>query len=270
MTKTQETWTRAHDLALIFVALAYGTDYKLSDEEMTSITSALQGWRETFSDQEVKEVVMEAIAVFMEEDAEQEVIRSMRSLQDNLSLKERQRALTEIVHIAEADGMLLNSERNMINVVSELWDVRDTGDRLLEQTTATVEEYPAWSVLHDIALLCIVLAHSTDNDLSEVEIAAILERLQDWAPELSEDDVRGILREALAVYAEQPDRETLQRSIEAVRHTLPLMQRLVLLDDLVYIAHADGAYDELEQELIAALAQMWDVKLGDEGERAAG
>ena len=37
MIKSNETWTRAHDLALVYVALAYGTDNTLSDEEVETI-----------------------------------------------------------------------------------------------------------------------------------------------------------------------------------------------------------------------------------------
>ena len=37
------SWSRAHDLALVYLALAYGTDSQLSTDEMDTIVGALHG-----------------------------------------------------------------------------------------------------------------------------------------------------------------------------------------------------------------------------------
>ena len=74
MSETKHTWTNAHDLALIFIALAYGTDQELHEDELATITDVLQDWRENFPADEVQDVVMEAVAIYMGDDADGEVI----------------------------------------------------------------------------------------------------------------------------------------------------------------------------------------------------
>ncbi len=256
---THDTWTRTHDLALLFVALAYGTDYQLSDEELATITDKLRGWRNDFTVEQVQETVVEAMAIFLEDGAEHEVHRAIYELKDGLSEEERRRALEEVVQIAEADGILLNSEQSLISVVAEAWGLKEAGRRYIEESAVSVEGAEGWSLLHDITLIYIVLAHSTDNDLSEDEISAMIECLDEWQPDLQEDGIRTVLREALGFYAQGPDPAALQRSIEAIKDGLPLLQRLALLDDLVYIARVDGELTEHERDMLASLSSAWDI-----------
>lgn len=261
-----DTWTTTHDLALVYVALAYGTDHDLSDEETAAITERLMHW--SGSDAEaMRETMMEALAIYLEAGADEEVARSVHQLAATLSGDERRRALEDVVRIAEADGLLLSSEQSLIATLAETWKVKATEKRLIDQTTATVEERTAWSLLHDLGLLYIVLAHSADDELSDAEITAMINRVQEWQPELSEEEARQVLREALAVYGEkQPDEETLRGSVQAIRDALPTIQRLVVLDDLAYIANADGHYDENERAMIASLAQAWKVSVRMDGQ----
>ena len=111
MSSTRDSWTSAHDLALLYIALAYGTDYELSDRELDTIKQTLQRWRSDFPPDEVKEVVMEAFTVYLEEGAAEEVARCMERLNETLDEDERRRALEGVVGIAEADGVMLTSER---------------------------------------------------------------------------------------------------------------------------------------------------------------
>ena len=39
---TTDDWTTTHDLAVVYIAIAYGTDHDLSDEELKVLTEALQ------------------------------------------------------------------------------------------------------------------------------------------------------------------------------------------------------------------------------------
>lgn len=259
MAPRSDTWTRAHDLALVYVALAYGTDNQLNEGEVAAITEKLQTWRENFALEDVQEVVMEAFAVFMEGEAEREVPLSMRSLRESLSDDERKQALEDIVRIAEADGVLLNAERSFISTLAQIWGVKRLGNELLSSSSASQERVPDWTLLHDLSLIYLVVAHSTDNDLSSPEIEAIISKLGDWNEGMSEQDVRDVVRSALRFYAEGPDEEALQQSIVAVKQNLPVIQRLAVLDDLMFVAEADGAVNEHERSMIDALAQAWDL-----------
>ncbi len=266
MPDVKQTWTRAHDLALIFIALAYGTDQELHEDELATITDVLQQWRDNFPADEVQDVVMEAVAIFTGDEADLEVLNSMNALKQQLSLADRHRALKDLVRIAEADGVLLHSERELIYQLAEVWEIRPAGERLVEKTSATLADKPEWSLLHDVGLMYIVLAHSSDNKISEGEISAMVTRLMDWQLDQDEEAIRRVLREALALYSDGPDQEALQESVQTIREMMSAVQRLVLLDDLVFIAQVDGVLNDIEKEMIDNLSQSWGVSIRVDGE----
>ncbi len=263
MSEQKSTWTREHDLGLVYLSLAYGTDRELSDYELATITDVLQAWREDFPPDEVQEVVMEAVTAYLENGSGSEVLRAVDDLRTQLSPGERRQALKDVMRIAEADGVLLSSERSLISSLASKWDIKADGLELLAHVTA--EEKPSWTLLHDVGLMYFVMAHSTDNSLSEAEIEVMIARLLDWQPELSEEKARKVLREVLAFYSQEPDRDALQESVNIIREMLPSVQRLALIDDLVHIAEADGPMDENKQRLLASLSKAWGVGVRLEG-----
>lgn len=261
MIKSNETWTRTHDLALVYVALAYGTDNTLTDEEVETIIGTLQKWGDAPTREAVQEVVLEAMAIYLQENASIEVTRTIRTLNKELSEPERKQALGDVVQIAEADGVLLSSESSLINSLAEIWGIKSTGEALLEKTTATVAEDPTWSLLHDMSLICVVLAHSTDNELAPAEIDAILLRLHQWQPDLEADELQDVVRDALRFYSSGPDQEALGASLKAIKEALPPIQRIAFLDDLVFIAKSDGIINDNEREMIQSLSEAWGVEV---------
>ena len=259
---SSETWTPSHDLALIYIALAYGTDHELTEGEMTTLTDALRDWAVVPDDARIQEVVMEAAAAFLEGDARAEVRQSIDDLAEELSLPERRRALRDVMRVAEADGVLLEREQGLIHILADAWSLKELSEDLVEQTTAAVQrEEENWGLIHELTFLYIIVAHSADNDLSPREIEIILDRLQEWQPELSREALRNVFRRALQVYADQPEAALIEDSVGALKEALPLVQRLTALDDLCTIAQADGGLSSAERELILNLAQAWDVSV---------
>lgn len=261
MDRTSDTWTQEHDLALVYLSLAYGSDEELSDYELATITDVLQGWRTDFPPDEVQEVVMEAVTVYLEDNAHAEVVEAIEKLGDQLSEENRRRALADVVRIAEADGVLLSDERNLISTLAEQWGIKNDGQKLLSRSRAPVRENTSWTLLHDIALMYLVMAHSTDNELAETEITAMIDRLGDWQSSLDEDAVRKVLREALTFYSQEPSQEAFQESVAAIRDHLPAVQRLALLDDLMQIGQSDGAMQASEREMLSTMSRAWGVSV---------
>lgn len=247
-----ETWTLTHDLALLFVALAYGTDRRLSDDEIDVITRVLEHWNSDVSGEAIREIIVEVMTVLLEEHARTEVRRSIGRLGRALSQEELSRVLTQLHYIAEADGIVLRREEHLIATLAEAWSLRR-----LEQGDARTETESEWDLLRQMALIYVVVAHSTDNALTPVEIEAILERLRGWKEALDDEAARDVLRDALAFYAQEPGEDVLGRTIRAIKDSLPPMRRLILLDDLYYIAHADGTFTENEREMITSLGAAW-------------
>jgi uncharacterized tellurite resistance protein B-like protein len=263
MSSSSEAWTRSHDLALIYIALAYGTDHDLTESEMATLTDALRDWVVIPDDAHVQQVVMEAATAFLEGDPRTEVRRSIDDLREDLSPTERRRALQDVMRVAEADGVLLEREQGLIHILADAWSLKHMSEDLLERSTAAVQrEDEDWGLVHELAFLYIVVAHSADNDLSSDEIDVILERLQEWKPELSREEVRDVVRRALQVYAEQPEATLIEESVQALKDALPVVQRLTALDDLCAVAQADdGTLTTTDRELILNLAQAWDVNV---------
>jgi uncharacterized tellurite resistance protein B-like protein len=259
---SSEAWTTSHDLALIYIALAYGTDHDLSESEMATLTDALRDWSVVPDDAHIQEIVMEATAAFLEGDPRAEVRSSINQLSEELSLSERQHALRDVMRIAEADGVLLEREQGLIQILADAWSLKRMSEDLLEDTAAVVQRQGEdWGLIHELAFLYIVVAHSSDDNLSSDEIELILDQLSSWQPDSSREDLRTIFRRALQVYADEPEQSLIQGSVEALKDALALVQRLTALDDLRTVAEADGEITDVERELIMNLAQAWDVNV---------
>lgn len=247
MTESNDTWTRTHDLALILIALAYGTDRRLDESELEAIVDAIAGWRPGKNRDEAQEIVMETVAVYLEADVETEVINSINTLRKVLTPEQRKRALEDAARVAQADGVYLGSERSLVSVLATAWEVK--------QMPLEDDDDEVWTVMHDLGLVFIALAHGADSDLSDPEIKAILDRLGQWQPDKSETEIRSILREALAFYSTQPADTEFGRSIASIKMSFPIPQRLAVLDDLIHVARSDGEITEHEHSMIATLSR---------------
>ncbi len=254
-----DDWTVQHDLALIYLALAYGPDHQLADRELAVIEDALAGWRpEGLTRDAARETALEALAVLLsgEYDPDALVDGVLDRLAGVLTHEERQRAIEDVIRIAEADGMLLRAERAVIALIAKRWQVKGHAQLLLDATRGDEED---WTLLHDIALVYIIVGHSTDGELTQGEISTIVGLAREWQPAWSEEEVRAVLRRALSYYSTDPGAEGLQRAVLSIGHRLPLMQRLALVNDLYAIAEADGLMLDTERDMIASLMDAWGV-----------
>ena len=80
MSETESTWTPAHDLALIFIALAFGTDAEMTDDEIEHVTEAVSRWRPGDAPETIREIVLEALATFEHDPSGDEVVRAIETL----------------------------------------------------------------------------------------------------------------------------------------------------------------------------------------------
>jgi len=205
----------------------------------------------------VRESGLEALATFAHDASGDEVVRAIEELGSRLQPDARRRALEDVMTIAEADGLLLSSERTLISVIAAAWDLRAVEQELLDRSEASLDDRPMWSLLHDIGLLAIAVAHGSTGSLSAGEIAVMVERLRGWRLDLDADDVQGILRTAMTAYRDGDLRDEIGRSAQSVRERLPHALRLIVLDDIIAVAEADGAMNDAERDMIGSLAQAW-------------
>jgi uncharacterized tellurite resistance protein B-like protein len=258
----QDDWTLHHDLALIFWYLLYAQNRTNSDREQQILIETLQGWNGApQNDDALKEVVLEALAVYSDTDErDNAVTNALRNLYENLSLDERHRAIESAIRIAEADGLLMLTERRTLQRIADAWEVDRYAQALIDLTRPQEED---WSLLHDVGALYIILSHATDNEISADEIAVMVRRLMAWAPRLEEEDVRQVLRQVLRWYGEQPDEQALGGIVRSVRENLSSVQRLMVMSDLYEIAQADGTLLDEERTMLGSFMRALDVTVSE-------
>ena len=117
-------------------------------------------------------------------------------------------------------------------------------------------------LLHNLALLYIALAHSTDQDLSNIEVDAITERLRGWE-ELGTGTVLSAFKHAMENYTQADPEASVRDAIEVLRMQLTQPQRTYIVQDLMDIAESDGRFLFKESTFIGRVAEAWDVHTGD-------
>lgn len=254
-------WTREHDLALVYIAFAFGAVEELDDNALAIVTDVLQDWRADFPPDLAQDVVMEAVDAYVSDETESILEAAVSSLGEKLSPDERLRALEHILRIAEVDDVLVSSEAYMIQKLAASWEIRATAKQLLMESTSTVALAPEWNLLHDIGLLYVVLAHAGDGELTPPELELMQERLTDWQPDMSRAAIRSVLSTAMTFYQQGPNLNLLQGAVASMRDKMPAMHRLLLLDDMLQIAEADGSLAPHEKEIIQSFSEAWGVRI---------
>lgn len=123
-----DSWTTLHDLAVVYLALAHGTDAHLSQEELDRMMERLGAWDESLDDDQVRDIVLEAIVAYTERDRDAEVTRAMLGIRADVSAVERLFALDDLIEIAEADGEVIESEKELISALRRIWALASSSD----------------------------------------------------------------------------------------------------------------------------------------------
>ncbi len=252
MTFSDES-TRLRRLALLYVRMAHRSNDVLSDAELESVTLRLLGRSGSDDRGAVQAIVMDVLEGFSGAGVPANTLQdAARELHGELDEDERKEVFNDLVRIARADGVVLKHERGMLRSVAKIWGLSLDDD-------ADSKHADPWSALHDLAYIYLVLAHSTDNDLSGTEMQVMLNKLREWLPDAPRDDADRMLRLAMSEYAEGQDEERLEAAVASVRSTLPRQQRMAALNDLVKIANADGVFLDNEEDLINHLRSKWEI-----------
>lgn len=248
-----DTWTTVHDVAFIYVSMAFAPDHQIADRELLLIRDALGGWLPDADPGDVEVMVMEVLSALTDPEGKDELLPALRRLYETLSEDERHRVVENCLRIAEADGQMRVRERRFIHSVADALGVRRYANTLLRLTTLESED---WTLLHDIALMGVIVAHTSDNKVKPVEVHAILDVLSDWVPEDLVSCVQDVLEDVLITYGRQPTAEVIARSVFSIRDHLKRPQRLAFIEDLYRIAGSDGEVLDGEFETISQIADL--------------
>ncbi len=248
------------DLALLYIALAFGADQDLNGAEVDVIARRLQEAQANLAQGTVLRAIKDALEDFTQPDGPERIERAARHLCAAVPPALRRRILQDLTDIGKADDRFLYAEADFIGRLAAAWQIEPDAPAsgVAWSIFAGSYEAGAWTPLHDLALLYVTLAHRTDGDLSRPEIRAITEKIGEWMPDADAETLRRILHEVLRVYERQPEGRRFEDAVEAVRKAVPPHQRAAVLDDLRYIAEADGVVLVEERVMIEALAKAWE------------
>lgn len=122
------------------------------------------------------------------------------------------------------------------------------------------QDYPDWTVTHDLALIYLALTHGADDELDSSEVDAMARKLRDWRDNFDVDRIKSIMREVMLVYMGSSGEQMLEAAIASVGESTPKPTRIAILNDLADIASADGTIVMGEVDFIQQLARDWDVE----------
>jgi uncharacterized tellurite resistance protein B-like protein len=248
-------WTTAHDLALIYCGLA-SIDRDLTDEEVRAIESRLAEWVPLSADTTTQEVVQDAATAFKQ--SRKELGTAVRRVDQELSADECRKILRHLLRIAEADGVLLGAERQLIHRLATVWSLRRLPDSASNGATAVPERREDhWTLLHELAFLYIQMGEGSGEGLSADTFRAMGERLREWDPDRSVSEIRETLRQALQAFEDRADDPFIASSVEAVEEALSPVQQLIVLDDLQAVSRADGSATQEQNQRLLSLADAW-------------
>jgi uncharacterized tellurite resistance protein B-like protein len=118
-----EAESALHDLAFLYLVLAHSTDSEFTEDERRLLLRKLREWQPGLSERQVSDVLEHAATRYARR-ADADAVRSaVDALKTALPAEQRMAALHDLTQIANADGVFLDSEEDLINELMVAWDV---------------------------------------------------------------------------------------------------------------------------------------------------
>lgn len=116
-------WTALHDLGYIYLVLAHSTDSEFSDDERQVLLRKLHAWKPDSSDCDINDVLAQVLDRYAQGANTEQFRAATASVKQAFPVDQRRVALDDLVQIANADGVFLDSEEDLINELMTAWDV---------------------------------------------------------------------------------------------------------------------------------------------------
>lgn len=116
-------WSALHDLTLIYLVLAHGTDNDLSKNEVQVMIRKLKEWQPDVSEDRVRAILRTAMNRYAEGVDERRLHQAILAVKESMPASKRMAALHDLIQIANADGVFLDVEEDLINSLLAEWEV---------------------------------------------------------------------------------------------------------------------------------------------------
>ena len=110
-------------LAFIYLVLAHGTDRDFSAQERQILLKRLQEWRPSLQEGAVEQLLDRAMDRYAQGATPGLLSESVEAVRVALPDAQRKAALNDLIQIANADGVFLDSEEDLINDLVDAWDL---------------------------------------------------------------------------------------------------------------------------------------------------
>ena len=110
-----------HDLALLYLALALGTDGQLTHEEQTAMRDQLRAWAPGTDPALCDHALREAVLSYGDGISVERLDALVEGLRSELDAKGRDRVLADLRAVAASDAVVQTSEVVFIDRVERAW-----------------------------------------------------------------------------------------------------------------------------------------------------
>jgi uncharacterized tellurite resistance protein B-like protein len=110
-----------HDLAVLYLGLAYGADADLDSAEMQEIVARLYKWQPNRDPAMLQHVLREASMTYFNNPSRERLETIIETLGEALDPDTRAAILEDLLGIAKADGEVVALERDYISHLRRIW-----------------------------------------------------------------------------------------------------------------------------------------------------
>ena len=183
--------------AVLYLYVA-ASDSEFLDVERLTMTEKLLEWNSDANQEEVEDIISEAIGFIKSKDELQTVIlNSLKIIDEQLDEDNKIMLLKDLISIAISDGKLANEERNIIISLAENWNLPDNNniDKYIQEViTSLAQQTPndflreagfsddeiescitqdkkssEWLIIHDVLTALIFIGSQAVNNLTDIE-----------------------------------------------------------------------------------------------------
>lgn len=110
-----------HDLALLYLGLAYGADAHLAPAEESEIVARLRRWQPDRDPALLQHVLREASLTYFGGASRERLEEAIRTLGRHLPEETRREVAFDLFKIARADGQVLPAESSYVHYIRTAW-----------------------------------------------------------------------------------------------------------------------------------------------------
>jgi len=121
--KKVDGWMELHEMALLYVALAHGTDHELADAEIRTGIALLRTWAPKYPQNIAEKTFQEVLLSYIGQERDQLIQLAAEGLRQSLPAAAQVGILNDLTDLAHADGKLLPLEVSFIQQLAGYWDL---------------------------------------------------------------------------------------------------------------------------------------------------